>query len=372
MVTLKEVVSKSGLKTFVKFPFTLYRNSPYWVPPIIKEELETFDKTKNPAFETSDVRFFLAYKNGEIVGRVVAIINWIEVREKKIKKIRFGWFDFIDDVEVSESLLNKVKEIGIENKLDYMEGPMGFSNLDKVGVLIEGFDHIGSMVTWYNYPYYKKHYERLGFVKGKEYMENKFPVSNADPAVFTKLNELVKRRYGLREVNFTKTKDILPMVDQMFDLFNETYAKLSSFVPVTDIQKSYFKKKYIGFANPEYIKFIVNKDNELIAFAIVMPTFSKALQKANGKLIPFGIFHLLWAKRQSKGVLFYLIGIHPEYQNKGVTAIIFNEYYKTFVKKKIEMCYRTPELEENVSIRQMWKHFNPIIYKRRRTYCKEL
>ncbi|WP_422079877.1 GTP cyclohydrolase [Ulvibacterium sp.] len=372
MVTLKEVASKSELKKFVKFPFTLYRNSPYWVPPIIKEELETFDKTKNPAFETSDASFLLAFKNEKIVGRVVAIINWMEVREKKIKKIRFGWFDFIDDTEVSEALLRKVKEIGIENELDHMEGPMGFSNLDKVGVLIEGFDHIGSMVTWYNYPYYKKHYERLGFIKEKEYMENKFPISNADPAVFTKLNDLVKRRYGLREINFTKAKDILPMVDRMFDLFNETYAKLSSFIPVTDIQKSYFKKKYIGFANPEYIKFIVNKENDLIAFAIVMPTFSKALQKAKGKLIPFGIFHLLKAKRSSEDVLFYLIGIHPEFQNKGVTAIIFNEYYKTFTEKNIKMCYRTPELEENVAIRQMWKHFNPVIYKRRRTYRKDL
>ena len=372
MVTLKEVVSKSELKKFVKFPFTLYRNSPYWVPPIIKEELETFDKTKNPAFETSDASFFLAYKNEKIVGRVVAIINWVEVREKRIKKIRFGWFDFVDDTEVSEALLKKVKEIGIENELDHMEGPMGFSNLDKVGVLIEGFGHIGSMVTWYNYPYYKKHYERLGFIKEKEYMENKFPISNADPAVFTKLNDLVKRRYGLREINFTKAKDILPMVDRMFDLFNETYAKLSSFIPVTDIQKSYFKKKYIGFVNPEYIKFIVNKENDLIAFAIVMPTFSKALQKARGKLIPFGIFHLLKAKRSSEDVLFYLIGIHPEFQNKGVTAIIFNEYYRTFTEKNIKMCYRTPELEENVAIRQMWKHFNPVIYKRRRTYRKDL
>ncbi|RKN81422.1 GTP cyclohydrolase [Ulvibacterium marinum] len=372
MVTLKEVISKSELKKFVKFPFNLYKGSQYWVPPIIKEELETFDKTKNPAFKTADTWFFLAYKNQEIVGRVVAIINWLEINEQKIRKIRFGWFDFIDDTEVSEALLKKVSEIGQENGLEYMEGPMGFSNLDKVGVLIKGFDHIGSMVTWYNYPYYEKHYEEAGFIKEKEYVENKFPVKNADPAIFTRMNELVKRRYGLKEVNFTKTKDILPMVDQMFDLFNETYSKLSSFTPVTDLQKAYFKKKYLGFINPEYIKFIIDKKDDLIAFAIVMPSFSKALQKANGKLIPFGLFHLLKAKRNSKNVLFYLIGIHPEYQNKGVTAIIFNEYYKTFTEKNIEMCYRTPELADNVAIRQMWKHFNPVIYKHRRTYRKEL
>jgi GNAT superfamily N-acetyltransferase len=158
----------------------------------------------------------------------------------------------------------------------------------------------------------------------------------------------------------------------MFDLFNATYAKLSSFVPITEIQKAYFKKKYISFINPEYIKFIVDKDDQLIAFAIVMPSFSKALQKAKGRLFPFGFYHLLQAKKHSKDVTFYLIGIHPEYQNKGVTSIIFNEFYHTFKAKKIETCYRTPELEENVAIRQMWKHFDPVTHKRRRTYRKNL
>ncbi len=372
MVTLKEAVSKSELKLFVKFPFKLYKDSEYWVPPIIADELETFDKTKNPAFKNAEASFFLAYKNNTVVGRVAAIINNLEINQQQLKKMRFGWFDFIDDTEVSEALLNKVAEIGQEHQLEYMEGPVGFSNLDKVGVLTEGFDHIGSMVTWYNHSYYQKHYERLGFVKEKEYMENKFPAGNADPALFTKLNDLIKRRYGLREVNFVKSKDIMPMVDQMFDLFNETYSKLSSFVPITDVQKSYFKKKYISFINPEYIKFIVDKEDKLIAFAIVMPSFSKALQKAKGKLFPFGIYHLLQAKKKSKDVYFYLIGIHPEFQNKGVTAIIFNEYYKTFKAKKIDMCYRTPELEENIAIKQMWKHFDPVVYKRRRTYRKNL
>lgn len=372
MVTLKEAVSKSELKQFVKFPFTLYKDSPYWVPPIIADELETFDKTKNPAFKNAEASFYLAYKNNTVVGRVAAIINNLEINQQQLKKMRFGWFDFIDDTEVSEALLKKVAEIGQEHQLEYMEGPVGFSNLDKVGVLTEGFEHIGSMVTWYNHSYYQEHYERLGFVKEKEYMENKFPAGNADPALFTKLNDLIKRRYGLREVNFVKSKDIMPMVDQMFDLFNETYSKLSSFVPITDVQKAYFKKKYISFINPEYIKFIVDKEDKLIAFAIVMPSFSKALQKANGKLFPFGIYHLLQAKKKSKDVYFYLIGIQPEFQNKGVTAIIFNEYYKTFKTKGVDMCYRTPELEENIAIKQMWKHFAPVVYKRRRTYRKNL
>ncbi len=372
MVTLKEAKTKSELKDFVKFPFSLYKGSPYWVPPIINDELETFDKNKNPVFKDADAWFYLAYKDNKIVGRVAAIINSLEVNDQNVKKMRFGWFDFIDDYEVSEALFNKVAEIGKENKLSYMEGPVGFSNLDKVGVLTEGFDHIGTMITWYNHPYYVNHFEHHGFIKEKEYMENKFPFSNAEPKFFQKANELVRKRYGVKELNFSKTKDVMPWADKMFDLFNETYSSLSSFVRITDIQKEYFKKKYISFINPEYIKFILDKDDNLIAFGIVMPSFSKALQKANGKLFPFGLFHLLNAKKNSKEVIFYLIGVHPEYQNKGVTAVMFNEYYKTFKAKGVENCVRTPELEENVAIRQLWKHFDPKIYKRRRTYKKDL
>lgn len=372
MVTLKEAITKAELKIFVKFPFSLYHDSPFWVPPIISDELESFDKSKNPAFQNAEARFYLAYKAQKVVGRIVAIINWVEVDIQQVKKMRFGWFDFIDDAEVSAALIAQVADLGVQNGLGFMEGPVGFSNLDKVGVLTDGFDHIGSMVTWYNHPYYVNHYEQLGFVKEKGYVENKFPARNADPILFTKLNDLIKRRYKLKEINFAKTSEVLPMADQMFDLFNETYDKLSSFVPISEVQKEYFKKKYISFINPEYIKFIVDSNGKLIAFAIVMPSFSEALQKANGKLFPFGFYHLLRAKKHNKDVYFYLIGIHPEYQNKGVTAIIFNEYYKTFSAKDINMCYRTPELEENTAIRQMWKHFDPVIYKRRATFRKNL
>ena len=334
--------------------------------------MEGFDPTKNPVFEHADAWFFLAHKDGQIAGRVVAMINWIEVNEQKIRKMRFGWFDFIDDVEVSEALISKVEELGREHNMEFMEGPVGFSNMDKVGVLVEGFDHIGTMITWYNYPYYQAHYERLGFVKEKGYEENKFPRSNVDPALFQRVHQLIKKRYGLRAMNFKKTSEIMPWVDQMFDLFNDSYARLSSFVPITPVQKAYFKKKYIGFINPEYVKFVVDASDKIVAFAIVMPSFSEALQKARGKFFPFGWYHLLRARKNSKDVIFYLIGILPEYQNKGVTSIIFNEYHETFEEKEIITCYRTPELEDNLPIKQIWKHFNPEVYKKRRTYKKVL
>ncbi|WP_298486346.1 GTP cyclohydrolase [uncultured Maribacter sp.] len=372
MIILKEATTKGDLKKFVKFPFSIYKDCKQWVPPIINDELDSFNKDKNPAFKDAEARFFLAYRNDTIVGRIAAIVNWIEIKQQRIKKMRFGWFDFVDDTEVSEALLNKVKEIGQEYKLEYMEGPVGFSNLDKVGVLIEGFSEMGTMITWYNHAYYQEHYERLGFVKEKEYMENRFPFSNADPKFFTKVDSLVQARYGVKPLSFTKTEEVMPMADKMFDLFNETYSQLSSFVPITEIQKAYFKKKYISFINPEYIKFILDKDDKLIAFGIVMPSFSKALQKTKGKLFPFGFYHLLKAKKHSKDVIFYLIGVLPEYQNKGVTAVMFNQYHKTFSEKGIVNCIRTPELEDNVAIKQIWKHFKPEIYKRRRTYKKDL
>ena len=372
MITIIEANTKTLLEEYVKFPFSLYKNHAYWVPPLIQDELEGFDKTKNPAFENAEAYFYLALKNDKIVGRIATIINWDEVNHQEKKKVRFGWWDVIDDIDVTRALLEKVKEHGQKNNLEYIEGPMGFSNLDKVGVLTEGFDAIGSMITWYNYPYYKAHLEKLGYIKEKEYLENKFPFANVKPEAFEKIVPLIKKRYQLRELNFTKTKDIMPHVDTMFDLFNKSYASLSSFVAITDVQKEYFKKKYISFINPEYIKFVMDKEDEMVAFSIVMPSFSRALQKAKGKLFPFGFYHLLKAKKESKEVLFYLIGVAPEYQSKGVTAILFEEYYKTFTEKGILDCIRTPELEDNIAIHQLWKHFDPVIFRRRRTYRKEI
>ena len=356
------------MKQFVTFPFSLYKNNKYWVPPIIKDEVNNFDPKKNPVFENADAQFFVAIRNGEIVGRVAAIVNWFEVEKQQIKKMRFGWFDVINDIEVSMVLLEKVKEIGLKNNLEYIEGPVGFNNLDKTGVLVEGFDHIGTMITWYNHPYYKEHLEALGFIKEKEYLENKFKFKNVDAVYFDRVSRVIKKRFNLKALDFTKTKDILPYVDEMFEVFDKSYAKLSTFVPISETQIAFFKKKYISFINPEYIKFVVDEKNKVVAFAIVMPSFSEALQKAKGTLLPFGLFHLVKARKHSKDVTFYLIGVHPEYQNKGVHAIIFDQYTKTFIPLGIENCIRTPELEDNQAIKKLWENFSPETHKRRRTY----
>ena len=368
MIELKEIHSKKEMKQFVLFPFSLYENNPYWVPPIIKDELDTFDTSKNPVFEQASARFFLAIKNNRIVGRIAAIINTYEVEHQLLKKMRFGWFDVIDDINVTKMLIDQVKTIAIENNLEFIEGPVGFNNLDKTGVLIDGFDHIGTMITWYNHPYYKEHLELLGFTKEKEYLENKFSFKNVDGAYYDRLSKIIQKRFKLKPLNFSSTKEIMPYVDEMFELFNRTYSKLSTYVPISESQIQHFKKKYISFINPEYIKFVIDEHGKLVAFAIVMPSFSEALQKANGKLFPFGIFRLLNARKKAKDVTFYLIGVDPPFQNKGVTAIIFREYFLTFMAKGIETCIRTPELEDNLAIKKIWENFNPITHKRRRTY----
>ena len=372
MISIKEVDSKSDLIKFIKFPFKLYKNSKFWVPPIIDQEIENFDKVKNPNIKQSKTNLFLAYMGSNVVGRIVAIINNYEVEVTKIKKIRFGWFDFIDDFEVSKKLLDKIDEIGRQNKLEFMEGPMGFTNLDKVGVLTSGFDKIGTMITTYNHEYYKEHFIKHKFVEEKKYHEKIFEFKNIDGKYYKQISDVVKQRNNLQEVTFTKTSEVLKRSNEMFDLFNDSYAKLSSFVKINEEQKQYMKKKYIKFINPEYIKFVENENKKLVAFAIVMPSFAWALQKTRGYLFPFGIFYVLFSKFFSKKITLYLIGIHPDYQKKGVTAIIFNSFIQTLKNKGIKICRRTPELTENISIDKIWENFSPELIKTRSTFKKKL
>ena len=371
MIFIKEATSKKDIKTFVKFPFSIHKNSKYWVPPIISEEVNVFDKKKNPVLADSDVRLFLAYKNEVLVGRIAAIINWIEVNEQGLRKIRFGWMDMIDDLEVTKALLSKVNSIGISQKMDYMEGPMGFSNLDKVGVLTYGYEEIGKMITWYNPPYYVDHFKKLNFKVEKEYVEHKFKVKDILFETHERLQGLIKKRYNLRALSFNKTKDVLVYADRMFDLFNDSFARLSSFVKIPDIQKDHLKKKFLSFINPEYIKFVINGSNELVAFSVIMPSYSTAFQKINGNIFPFGLYHIFKAKK-SKTVDLYLIGVRPEYQKKGVHAIIFNEFQKTFEKHKISECRITPVLTDNVAMRNMWTDYKLKLTKKRCTFRKEL
>ncbi|GIZ15909.1 GNAT family N-acetyltransferase [Capnocytophaga catalasegens] len=373
MIIVKKLTTRKEMIDFVKFPFKLYKNSKTWIPPIIEEELNYLDSKKNPVFENAQADFYLAYnEQKEIVGRIAVIINHYEVEVQGVKKVRFGWFDIIDDLQVTKALLQKVEEKARKHNLDYMEGPMGFSNMDKVGVQTSGFEHMGNMVTWTNFPYYKEHFETLGWKKEKGYVEISFLVKDVDAVTLKKMGDIVERRYGFTYASLKSTKDIVPYVDEMFDLFNKTYANLSTFIPITEKQKQFFKKKYIPFIDPQYIKFMLDKDGKIVCFAIMLPSFSEALQKANGRLFPLGFWHLLKARRNPKILEFYLIGISPEYQSKGVPAMLFRDCYELLLRKGIEKCIVTPELEDNLAVQKLWKNFNPKYYGSRVTYRKDV
>ena len=278
-IRIKEVQSKQDLETFIKFPMNLYKDNQYYVPPFINEEKETLDVSKNPVFKDAVARYFLAEKEGKIVGRVAAIINWQEVNGQAKRKMRFGWFDMIDDIEVTKALLAKVEEIGKENKLEYIEGPVGFSNLEKAGMLTFGYDKLATMVGLYNFPYYPQHLESLGFEQANEWVEYELPAPKVLPEKVVKFNTIIRERYKLKELKFKKTAEIIPYVDEMFDLLDKTYSELDTYVPIADYQIEYYKKKYIPYINPDFVNCIVDENGKMIAFAIIMPSYSKAMQK---------------------------------------------------------------------------------------------
>jgi len=369
-IEIKQIHSRNELKDFVKFQLELYEGNPYFVPPLIDEEIDGFDIKKNPAFKFAAPHYFLAYKNGKIAGRIAAIINHIEVNEQKIKKIRFGWFDVIDDIEVTRALFEKVEELARENKLEFMEGPMGASNLEKAGMLTDGFDKISTAITIYNYDYYSNHLEQLGFEKEKEWVENFMTVPDSIPEKIYEFAKLVTERYKLKLLHFKNSKEMQPYIKPVFDLLEESYKDLETYVPISEEQKTFYAKKYSKILNPDFINFIEDGEGELCAFAITMPSYAKALQKARGKLLPFGWYHLLEAQKKNDTVEFVLIGVHPKYQRKGVTAIIFKEMFETFKKHHIKFLETNPELEDNQSVQALWTDYNPVLHKKRKTFKK--
>ena len=371
MVTIVEVTTKSQLKDFVKFPFSLYKNSSFWVPPLINDEINNFNP-ENEIFKSVDKFLFLAYKNEKIAGRIAVIINWTEVKVLLKLKVRFGWFEVIDDLEVTKKLLEKVAEIGHKNHLEYIEGPMGFSNMDKAGMLTKGFDEVATMIGLYNPSYYVDHLNALGFQKEANWVEFKFELASIQNAKFKPLAEIIEKRNKIKVVNFNSTKELLPYADEMFQVLNHAYADLQSYVPLEQFQIDHYKEKYIKFLNPKFICMVQNQENKIIGFAITIPSMSAAFQKANGKLFPFGFWHLLRSGKKNTHVEFYLIGIEPEYQNKGIPVLIFDYFYDVYKNFGIKTVETNPQLEENKKIQQLWRNFSPIPHKERSTFSKTI
>jgi GNAT superfamily N-acetyltransferase len=371
MVQIKEAMDAKDLRAFVVFPFKLYKNCPWWVPPIIKEEIEYLSshfENKNEFY----AKYFLAYKNEKIVGRIAALINWNEVNQLGIKKIRFGWFDVEDDLEISKRLINKVAEFGRQFDLDFLEGPLDFSGMDRAGMLTFGFDKLATIVGLYNYPYYPEHLKIIGMKAGAKWQEYIFNVENAEAEKYYRLAEIVEKRFKVKCLKFRKTADLIPLADEIFDLLNKTYASLKSFVPIGPDQIQEYKKKFLPYIRPDFVTCIIDQNQKLIAFSITVPSLSKAFRKAGGKIYPFGFLYLWRALRKNDQVDFYLIGVDPEYQSKGITALIFREMHKAYTKAGIKTAETNPQLEDNFRIQALWKTFNPEIHKRRQTFIMKL
>jgi len=371
-ISVIEVKSAKEMMAFITFPMELYKNNKNFVPPLIAEEKEIWNPRHNPALQYSEARLYLAYRDQKIVGRTAAIINFKEKEELGIDKVRFGWIDFIDDSEVSQVLIEKIKDFAREKNIPKIEGPMGFTNLDKSGVLTKGFDRLATMIGIYNAPYYAEHFEKAGLEKEKEWVEYELVFPEQLPEKIIRFNDLILQKYQLKVLKFNSKKEILPYVEPMFKLLDETYRHLSSYTPITDEQIHTYRDKYFKFIDKDYIVAITDSQGKLISFAITMPSYSKALQKANGKLFPFGWWHLLQAGKKNDRANFYLIGIHPDYQKRGITSVIFKEIYEVFKQKGVKYLETNPELEENKAIQLLWQDYEPVNHKRRRTYSLTL
>jgi ribosomal protein S18 acetylase RimI-like enzyme len=375
MINIITVKNSKQVKDFVMFPFKLYKDCEYWVPPIIKEEIEAMDTSKNPVFKNAEAEFYLAYDEQEnIVGRIAAIVNWVEIKDQKKNKLRFGWYDTIDNIDVSKKLIEKVLEFGKERKLEFIEGPVGFSNMDKAGLLTYGYDELNTMITWYHYPYQKEHLVKLGLKQLAEWVEYKIKIFSEEeaPEKVKKFAEIIAKRYNLKSINFKSTKEIIPYVDKMFELLNITYSPLQTYVTIKQYQIDFYKEKFIKYIHPDFIKCVVDSEGNLIAFLITMPSFSRALKKMNGKLFPFGFLHIFKAQHFNDRVSLYLIGVDPKYQSKGATAILFNDLQQTFNKRGIVEVETNPELVENKAIQAFWKNYESTLHKRRATFTKKI
>ena len=378
-IQIKRVETKKDLKQFIEFHYDLYKGNPYDVPNLYSDEVNTLSKNKNAAFDFCEAEYFLALKEGKIVGRVAAIINHKANEKWKKKDVRFGWIDFIDDIEVSRALFKAVEEYGRKKGMDDIVGPLGFTDMDPEGMLTWGFDKLGTMATIYNYEYYPQHMEKLGgWEKDNDYVEYYLVVPEKSPEKYTKIAEMVEKRYNLHVRKLTK-KDIFQggYGKKLFDLINLTYSDLYGFSELTDRQIDQYVKMYFPFADLNLVTVIEdgNKDNQLAGLGITIPSLSRALQKCRrGRLFPFGWWHLLRAIKFHKtdGVDLLLMGFLPEYRSKGANALLFADLIPRYVNYGFKWGETQVEMESNEGVQSQWGPLDPINHKKRRCYRRSL
>lgn len=372
MVKLIEVKNKRDLNRFIEFPYKLYRKHPYWVPPLRFDERNTLLRSKNPSFEYCDARYWLAVENGTVLGRIAAILNKKSIEKWGKKYLRFGWFDLVNRFDVAEALLGAVEDWARRLDLSAVHGPLGFTDLDPEGLLVEGFEERGTLPMIYNYPYYPDLLEQLGYVKDVDWLQFEIPVPESIGEKFTRMRDIVLSRNKLHIAEFRNRKDVISYGERVFDALNKAYEKLYGVVELTDKQVRNYIKQYFGFVNKDFIKFLLNDQEEVVGFAIMLPRLTDALQKTNGRLFPFGFFHLLKALKYPEELVFYLIGVRPDYQNKGLDSVMLTELYRDCIRYGVHTVQSCGELEHNSNIITLMKNFSTRVNKRRRCYIKHL
>jgi len=374
-VEIRKVTSAKELRIFSEYPNKLYKGNPYYVPTMAAEDYKTFDKKQNAAYDFCDADYFLAYKDGQLVGRIAAILNPKANECWNKKTARFGWIDFIDDEEVSAALLKTAEDWARERGMEEIEGPLGFTDMDAEGMLVEGFDELSTMITLYNHPYYMKHMEKHGYAKVTDWLERRITVPEALPEKHIRYSKLVAERNNLRVMRYTR-RDIRKknIGYKFFDLVNHTYCVLFGFSPLSEKQIQQYVKLYLSLLNLNYVSFIEDENENLVAFGVMMPSMSRALQKCDGKLFPFGWYHmmkpLMFDKTDTIDML--LVAVRPDLQSKGVPAMLIADLFPRVIAGGYKFAETNPELETNHAIQNLWSVFESRQHRRRRIYGRTL
>jgi len=370
MIQIKKVTTKSELKAFVRFPHQLYKGNKYWVPPLDMSELSALNRDENPAFEHCIAEYWLAYKNGETAGRIAGIINH-KANEKWGKKVRFGWVDFIEDVEVAKALLHTVEAWGREHGMESIQGPLGFNDMDKEGMLVEGFDKLPTIANIYNYPYYPAFMEEIGYQPDADWLQFKFNASQPIPERMERVNRMITEKYKLKILMSGKKKDLMKYADSLFRTLNVAFSNLYGYSTLTDGEVKNIIKNYLSFIDPKFVCLVIDEHDEVIGFGISMPSLSRAFQKAKGKLFPFGFIHILKALKRTDEVDLYLTGVHPDWQNKGIHSLFFVEMNKAYIQHNVKTAVSNQQLETNTAAISLWNSYESELYLRRRCYAKK-
>ena len=366
---------RKSLRKFVQFGIDLYKGNDCYVPPLVSDDVATLSPEKNPAFDFCEAEYFMAFRDGKPVGRIAAIIHRISNEEHGKKEMRFGFVDFIDDEEVSRALFDAAAGWGKAKGMESMIGPLGFSDMDYEGMLVEGFDELSTMATIYNYPYYPRHMERMGFEKKADWVEFSMKVPDAIPDKHVRIAEIVKQKYGLKVVKYNDRKKAVAEIGRpLFELINESYKELFEFTQLTNRQIDHYVDIYIRLLRLDLLTVIKDADDNLVGVGVALPSLSRALQKSRGKMLPFGWWHMMRAMyfNVTDTVDLLLVAVKPEYQSKGVNALLFTDLIPYFQKYKFKYAESNPELELNQKVQAQWQYFETRQHKRRRAYGKRI